>query len=100
MDEEGLPWFWCAWPTSNGLADSSDAGIVRAALQAITPRHRFAFVHLQELDGWGHLYGPDSPELRARVHDTDGLVAELLKAFAHACQRLNSCSSVTTGWSR
>ncbi len=78
MDEQRLPWFWCGWPTSNGLADSSDAGIVDAALRAVTPEHRFAFVHLQELDGWGHLHGPDSPELRARVRYTDGLVAKLL----------------------
>jgi len=89
LEERRLPWFWCGWPTTNALPDSTDAGIVRTALEGITPAHRFAFVHLQELDGVGHLHGPDSPELRARVATVDRLVGELVDTLHARVARLN-----------
>ena len=59
LDEKRIPWYQCSWPESNKLPDHTDEGIVRQTLKDLEPNHRFAYVHMQELDGIGHAFGPD-----------------------------------------
>jgi hypothetical protein len=72
------PWFACGWPESNTLPDHSDRGLVDHTLAHVRPPCRFAFLHLQELDGLGHAYGPESVEVQEGLARTDALVCELL----------------------
>lgn len=74
LDARGDAWFASAWPLTNNLPDHSDAGIVEHALASLEPRHRFAHIHLQELDAAGHWFGPEGNRLRALVRQTDGLI--------------------------
>src|SRR5207247_3456012 len=60
LDERAMPWYQCSWPETNKLADRSDEGIAHQALNDLRPEHRFAYVHLQELDGIGQAFGPNS----------------------------------------
>lgn len=78
LDQNGLPWFQCSWPASNRLPDHSDAGIVRHTLASLKPEHRFAFVHLQELDGTGHQFGPNSARLQKQLAHSDALCQQLI----------------------
>jgi len=80
LDKEGIAWHQVSWPESNRLADASDKEIIRHVLQTLKPEHRFAYVHLQELDGTGHVYGPNSTELQAKLVQTDGLCRELIES--------------------
>lgn len=89
LDEAGIPWFECLWPGTNALPDRSDAGLVRHALAALRPHHRFAALHLQELDAIGHAHGPGSRPLLEAVARTDALVAEWFAALAQRYPRVN-----------
>ena len=71
LEEHGLPWYQCSWPDTTRLADPGDEGIVRQALRDLRPDHRFAYVHLQELDGIGHVHGPNSAVLQNALTATD-----------------------------
>lgn len=89
LDERGLSWFECSWPGTNALADRSDRGIVRAAIERATPGMRFGFVHLQELDACGHAYGPEAPETRDCIRQTDRLVETLVETLRARTDRLD-----------
>jgi hypothetical protein len=78
LDERGLPWYQCAWPETNRLSDRSDEGIVRQTLRDLRDEHRFAFVHLQQLDHIGHAHGPNSAELHRQLAATDALCEQLV----------------------
>ncbi len=78
LRSRGHSWYTQAWPATGSLRDSSDAGIVEATLAGIESSHRFAFVHLQELDGLGHAFGPGSPEVKDGVVRTDSLIERLV----------------------
>src|SRR5450759_3975695 len=60
LDKKNIAWHQCAWPETNRLAQHTDEAIVRHTLAELRPEHRFACVHLQELDGTGHVHGPNS----------------------------------------
>ncbi|HUI06988.1 MAG TPA: alkaline phosphatase family protein [Verrucomicrobiae bacterium] len=81
LDERGLPWYQCSWPESNRLSDHSDEGIVRRVLLDLKPAHRFAYVHLQELDGVGHCHGPNSAQLLEKLGATDRLCEQLIESL-------------------
>jgi hypothetical protein len=89
LDEHHMPWLQCSWPVSNQLPDHSDTGIVRHVLTALAPEHRFAFVHLQELDAVGHQFGPNSQELDARLLQTDNLCQKLITSLRARYQHLD-----------
>jgi hypothetical protein len=78
LDAEGIPWLQMSWPDTNRLPDHSDPGIVRATLAALRPEHRFAYVHLQQLDATGHLHGPGSAALQHTLEETDQAMAQLI----------------------
>ena len=78
LDARGDRWFASAWPATNDLPDHSDAGIVAHAQASLGPEHRFAHIHLQELDAAGHWFGPEGAGLRRLVRQTDGVVEELI----------------------
>ena len=80
LDQQGIAWLQSSWPETNRLPDPSDAGIVGHVLQSLRPEHRFAYVHLQELDGTGHAHGPNSSELQARLARTDDLCRQLIES--------------------
>lgn len=79
FDERGLPWLQCMWPDTNRLPDRSDAGIVNHVLQSLRPEHRFACVHLQQLDGLGHVHGPNSSTLQHAIRTVDALCRRLVE---------------------
>ena len=79
LDEGGMAWHQSSWPETNHLADQSDAGIVRHVLGSLTPEHRFAYVHLQELDAVGHRHGPNSVELQDTMATTDQCCRDLIE---------------------
>lgn len=81
LDDRGEAFFTCAWPDTNRLADHTDQGIVDHALAHIEPGHRLAFMHLQELDGLGHAYGPESAEILNGLAATDALVERLITSL-------------------
>ena len=83
LDEKCIPWYQCSWPDTNRMADHSDQAIVRRVLADLRAEHRFAYVHLQELDGTGHAYGPNSTELQSRITSTDFLLQELIESLRH-----------------
>ncbi len=94
LDQKGIPWYQCAWPETNRLAQHGDAAIVRQVLKDLRAEHRFAFVHLQELDGTGHLEGPNSRALQAKLAQTDRLCRELIET---ARQRYGEVNVVLFG---
>jgi Type I phosphodiesterase / nucleotide pyrophosphatase len=81
LDERGLRWYQCSWPTTSTLPDSSDRAIVEHTLADLLPEHRFAYVHLQELDGTGHVHGPGSRELLRCLERTDDTVRHLVDSL-------------------
>lgn len=81
LEDHGHPWYECAWPRTTGFPDPSDDGIVRQALSDLHPEHRFAFVHLQELDAVGHLHGPQSSALQAALDRTDRRCERLVETL-------------------
>ena len=81
LNEMSIPWSQCSWPSTNGLEDRTDRGIVRKALADLNPPCRFGFVHLQELDGIGHVYGPGSKQIVTALHNTDKCVELLLETL-------------------
>ncbi len=89
MDEMSIPWYQCSWPSTNALEDRADRGIVRTALDNLKPPCRFGFVHLQELDGIGHLHGPGSNETIAALSRTDKYVELLLETIKSRYDSVN-----------
>jgi hypothetical protein len=89
LEARGLPWHQTAWPDTNRLPDHSDAGIVRAALAELKPEHRFAYVHLQELDSAGHLHGPNSAQLQRVLENTDRAVERLVTELRSRYDQVN-----------
>ena len=89
LDERGIAWHQCAWPDTNQLTDRSDLGIVCAALAALRPEHRFAYVHLQELDAAGHQFGPNSAEMGAALRRTDAAVEQLVTELRARYESVN-----------
>lgn len=81
LDDHGLPWTQCSWPDSNRLPDSSDQGLVAELDRQLKPKHRFAYLHLQELDAIGHMHGPGSPQLQRALTKTDDLIESLLQSL-------------------
>jgi hypothetical protein len=81
LDAQGTEWFACSWPETNALPDHSDRGLVTETMARVRPPCRFAYLHLQELDGIGHAYGPESSEVHQCLARTDALLAETLDAL-------------------
>ncbi|MEO8071265.1 MAG: alkaline phosphatase family protein, partial [Acidobacteriota bacterium] len=81
LDDRGLRFHYSAWPDTNRLANHSDRAIVDHVLASIEQGGagcRLAVVHLQELDGIGHAFGPQSAEILAALATTDALVDTLV----------------------
>lgn len=89
LDKKNIAWHQCAWPETNYLAEHTDQAIVRHTLAELQPEHRFAYVHLQELDGTGHVHGPNSAALQNRLTDTDRLCRELIEALRQRYTTVN-----------
>lgn len=89
LDEQNIPWYQCSWPESNRLQDHSDEGIVRETLKELRSEHRFAYVHLQELDGTGHAFGPNSAELQKHLTATDKCCQQLVEALRQRYERFD-----------
>ena len=69
-----------AWaPYDHGLAPSERvARALRLLAQPLPERPRFLTLYFHEVDGAGHDFGPDSPQLAAAVAQVDAAVGELL----------------------
>ncbi|MGB9586073.1 MAG: alkaline phosphatase family protein, partial [Anaerolineales bacterium] len=81
LNNQNIPYYICAWPDTNLLDDHRDQAIVEKTLQEISLDHRFAFIHLQELDGIGHAHGPSSREIIEAVQITDRLIQRLVETL-------------------
>ncbi|HUU35530.1 MAG TPA: alkaline phosphatase family protein, partial [Vicinamibacterales bacterium] len=79
LDGRGDPWLDVSWPYLGWTGPLTSGRVAGMALEALRPAHRFAFIHLPELDMIGHAFGPGSRELQAALEDTDRL-CELLCA--------------------
>jgi predicted AlkP superfamily pyrophosphatase or phosphodiesterase len=88
LEARGDAWFACAWPASNALPDHSDTALVEHALRSLGPQHRFAHIHIQELDAAGHYCGPESRLLRDLVRRTDALVESLIATLRQRYETL------------
>ncbi|MEM4283842.1 MAG: alkaline phosphatase family protein [Candidatus Caldarchaeum sp.] len=84
LEAKGLLWLECSWPLSTRLPRSDDTGIVDHVLRQLRPEHRLAYVHLQQLDALGHIYGPGSFEVQRGIEEIDRLVRRLIEH----CQKL------------
>ncbi len=73
LDARGEPWLDLSWPYLGWTGPLTSGRVAGMALDTLRPAHRFAFVHLPELDMVGHAYGPGSRELQAALEDTDRL---------------------------
>src|SRR6185369_1740114 len=81
LDEKEIPWYQCSWPETNKLSDRTDEGIVNHVLEEMRPEHRFAYVHLQELDSIGHAFGPQSAEMQRHIAATDQRCQRLIETL-------------------
>jgi len=88
LNQHHVPWYQCMWPDTNRLPDHTDAGIVQTVLSELRPEHRLACVHLQELDGLGHAYGPSSPELLTGITATDQHCRRMIDSVRERYDRL------------
>ena len=79
LDEYNLPWFQCSWPLTKLLPRKDDTAIVGEVVNSLEPEHRFAYVHLSELDRTGHSFGPGSPEIQRVLDQTDRLVRAIIE---------------------
>ena len=73
LEASGQRWLDVSWPYpgwSGGLSSGRVAGQV---LDRLTAEHRFAFVHLPDLDMVGHAAGPGSRALQQALGETDRL---------------------------
>lgn len=65
---------------------------VRAGIQEVAEHpgtgSRFAYAYFPDLDGAGHLHGPESPEALAVLRDIDVFVADLLTDLPATCTLL------------
>lgn len=82
LEDRGDACLCAAWPDTNHLPDHSDAGLVEHVLRTATPAHRLVHIHLQELDGIGHAYGPESAEVLAAIGRADALAERLVRELA------------------
>ena len=78
LECKGMPWYGMFWPLTNRLPVCSDEQILGDAMGALTPEHRFAFVHLSILDMVGHEYGPSSAEIITALQKLDRQVETLV----------------------
>lgn len=86
LDESGHDWLDVSWPYPGWVGGLSSGRVAGQALDQLEARHRFAFVHLPDLDMIGHAGGPGSTMLQAALDDTDRL-CEILAARACALHR-------------
>uniref|UniRef100_A0A7V3KNC2 Alkaline phosphatase family protein n=1 Tax=candidate division WOR-3 bacterium TaxID=2052148 RepID=A0A7V3KNC2_UNCW3 len=89
LNEHQIPWYVCAWPETNLLDDHCDQVIIDKTLQEISLKHKFAFLHLQELDSIGHFYGPSSKEIIQAVQKTDQLIQALVQDLERRFDQVN-----------
>jgi len=73
LDEVGAPWMQISWPYAGWRGPLSSAHVTGEALARLGRQHRFAFIHLPDLDINGHLHGPGSRELQTSIDGTDRL---------------------------
>jgi hypothetical protein len=81
LDAAGAPWMQISWPYAGWRGPLSSAHVTGEALARLGHQHRFAFIHLPDLDANGHLHGPGSRELQTSIGETDRL-SEMICARA------------------
>jgi hypothetical protein len=81
LDAAGAPWMQISWPYAGWRGPLTSAHVTGEALARLGREHRFAFIHLPDLDANGHLHGPGSRELQTSIDDTDRL-SEMICARA------------------
>jgi len=81
LDQAGLPWMQISWPYAEWRGPLTSAHIAGEALAKLSTDHRFAFIHLPDLDSTGHVHGPGSRELQTSLDETDRL-SEMICARA------------------
>lgn len=86
LDETRQPWLDVSWPYPGWVGGLSSGRVAGQALDRLESRHRFAFVHLPDLDMVGHAGGPGSVALQAALDDADRL-CEILAARVCALHR-------------
>ncbi|MCR4432282.1 MAG: alkaline phosphatase family protein [Tepidanaerobacteraceae bacterium] len=65
-----IPWFYYGSPLHRVGAET----VVRRVKEELKPPVQFAFLHIGDLDGVGHRYGPDSRERKEAMRRVDGCI--------------------------
>lgn len=79
LKRNGKEWFQCSWPYTNEIQPNHDKGLTRHCLENIKPDHEFVYIHLTELDSYGHQFGPESKEICETIQNTDHCIQALHK---------------------
>jgi hypothetical protein len=73
LDEAGMRWLEISWPFEGRGTGTTSGQAATEAIAALRSDHRFAFIHLPDLDLAGHLHGPGSIALQQTLRETDRL---------------------------
>ena len=77
--QRGGEFVYLGWPVYS--SPHEDDRVVRDFSSSLKSTHDFIFVQLSRLDGVGHVYGPDSEELKQALRRTDADFAEILRVL-------------------
>jgi predicted AlkP superfamily pyrophosphatase or phosphodiesterase len=77
--ERGGEFVYLGWPVYS--SPHEDDRVVRDISSLLKSTHEFIFVQLSRVDGVGHVYGPDSEELKQALRRMDADFAEILKVL-------------------
>lgn len=78
LDAARVPWLEVSWPF-DGISWPDSGKVTGVALGRWRPEHRFVFIHLPDLDAYGHKFGPGSVELQRVLLETDSLCERLVE---------------------
>jgi len=76
LKENNFKWEYFGWSIVTDY--NSDRKIVEEFKQRIGSSDSFIYIHLSQLDGLGHIYGPESIEVKKGVNEIDSLVKQIL----------------------
>ncbi len=94
LREKKMKWLECSWPLSCLLPRHDDAAITAHVIHQLEAKHSFAFVHLMDLDGLGHAFGPESTEVQKGIQNAD----ELTECLVERCKELDpNCEIIIFG---
>ena len=90
LRDAGRPWYFHGMPNYR----VTSAKVCGRFLAEFTGLDDYAFLHIGDLDGAGHRYGPWSDERKAALRRVDGVLAQII---AHACDKAGQVDLLILG---